>query len=69
MAKGRGQPTIGLRAVQILTLAMIAVGVIFGTAEVTVIALTAEFGNGAAASLVLGGYAVGSLFVGLIFGL
>jgi MFS family permease len=35
---------------------------------VTVIALTAELGNAAAASLVLGGYAVGSLFVGLVFG-
>ena len=32
------------------------------------IALTAQWGNAAAASLVLGGYAVGSLFVGLLFG-
>jgi MFS family permease len=67
-AKGGGGPTIKLRAVQILTFALVAIGVIFGTAEVTVIALTAEFGNAAAASLVLGGYAVGSLFIGLIFG-
>jgi MFS family permease len=67
-AKGGGAPTIQLRPVQILTFALVAIGVIFGTSEVTVIALTAEFGNAAAASLVLGGYAVGSLFVGLAFG-
>jgi MFS family permease len=68
MAKGGGRPTIKLRAVQILTFALVAIGVIFGTAEVTVIALTAEFGSAAAASLVLSGYAVGSLFIGLVFG-
>ena len=67
-ATGGRAPTIKLRPVQILTFALVAIGVIFGTAEVTVIALTAEFGNAGAASLVLGGYAVGSLFVGLVFG-
>ena len=67
-AEGGGAPTIRLRPVQIITLALIAIGAIFGTAEVTVIALTAQWGNAAAASLVLGGYAVGSLFVGLLFG-
>jgi len=51
-----------------LTFALVAIGVIFATAEVTVIALTAEFGSAAAASLVLSGYAVGSLFIGLVFG-
>lgn len=66
--EGGGAPTIRLRPVQIITLALIAIGAIFGTAEVTVIALTAQWGNAAAASLVLGGYAVGSLFVGLLFG-
>ncbi len=68
VARGAGGSTMALPPVQILTLALIAIGAIFGTAEVTVIALTAEFGNAAAASLVLGGYAVGSLFVGLVFG-
>jgi len=68
IARGAGGSTMTLPPVQILTLALIAIGAIFGTAEVTVIALTAEFGNAAAASLVLGGYAVGSLFVGLVFG-
>jgi MFS family permease len=67
-AKGGGVPTIKLRPVQILTFALVAIGIIFGAAEVTVIALTAEFGKAAAASLVLGGYAVGSLFIGLVFG-
>jgi MFS family permease len=68
MAHRGGAPAIQLRPVQVITFALIAIGAIFGTAEVTVIALTAEFGNAAAASLVLGGYAVGSLFVGLLFG-
>jgi len=68
MARSGGTPAIRLRPVQVITFALVAIGAIFGTAEVTVIALTAEFGNAAAASLVLGGYAVGSLFVGLLFG-
>ncbi len=68
VTKDDGAPAIALRPVQILAFALVAVGAIFGTAEVTVIALTAEFGNAAAASLVLGGYAVGSLFVGLVYG-
>ena len=67
-ARSGGAPTIKLRPVQIVTLALVAIGAIFGTAEVTVIALTAEFGNAAAASLVLGGYALGSMFVGLVYG-
>ncbi|MDM0056823.1 MFS transporter [Variovorax fucosicus] len=67
-ARGGGTPTIKLRPIQILTFALVAIGAIFGTAEVTVIALTVEFGNAAAASLVLGGYALGSMFVGLVFG-
>ncbi|WP_457336132.1 MFS transporter [Rhizobacter sp. P5_C2] len=68
VARSGGAPAIRLRPVQVITFALIAIGAIFGTAEVTVIALAAEFGNAAAASLVLGGYAVGSLFVGLLFG-
>jgi MFS family permease len=67
-ARSGGTATIQLRPVQILTFALVAVGAIFGTAEVTVIALTAELGNAAAASLVLGGYALGSMFVGLVYG-
>jgi MFS family permease len=63
-----GGSAMALRPIQILTLAMVGVGAIFGTAEVTVIALTKALGSPAAATLVLGGYAVGSLFVGLVFG-
>lgn len=63
-----GGSAIGLRPVQILTFALVAIGTIFGAAEVTVIAMSKEFGQPAAASFVLGGYAAGSLVVGLIFG-
>lgn len=63
-----GVSTIRMRPIQILTFALVAVGAIFGTAEVTVIALAKAFGQPAAASLVLGGYAVGSMFVGMVFG-
>ncbi|MEO3998427.1 MFS transporter [Mesorhizobium sp. CAU 1732] len=63
-----GRSAITLVPVQFITVALIAVGAIFGTAEVTVIAVTRELGQPAAASFVLGGYAVGSLIVGLIYG-
>jgi MFS family permease len=67
-AREGGRSAIGLRPVQILTFALVAIGTIFGASEVTVIAMSKEFGQPAAASLVLGGYAAGSLVVGLIFG-
>lgn len=67
-AKGGGRSAIRLRPVQILTFALVAIGTIFGAAEVTVIAMSKEFGQPAAATFVLGGYAAGSLVVGLIFG-
>ena len=63
-----GLSAIGLRSVQIVTFTLVAVGTIFGTAEVTVIALTKEFGLPATASLVLAGYATGSMIVGIIYG-
>ena len=52
---------------QIITFAMVAIGAIFGTAEVTVIAMAKELGQPAAASFVLGGYAAGSLVVGVVY--
>jgi MFS family permease len=55
-------------AVKLLTFVLAAIGTIFGTAEVTVIALTQEFGQQGAASFVLAGYATGSLIVGLVYG-
>ena len=59
---------IRLRPVQIVTLALIFVGAIFGTAEVSAVAITEMLGQPEAASLVIGVYAVGSFVVGLIFG-
>lgn len=59
---------IRLRSVQIITLALVFVGSMFATAEVTAVALTKELGQPNAASLVIGVYAVGSFVVGLILG-
>ncbi|WP_271898932.1 MFS transporter [Candidatus Phyllobacterium onerii] len=56
------------RPVQVITLALIFVGSIFATAEVSAVAITKELGQPNAASLVIGVYAVGSFVVGLILG-
>ncbi len=57
-----------LRPVQFVTLALVFVGSIFATGEVTTVALTRDFGHPGAASLVIGVYALGSFVVGLILG-
>jgi MFS family permease len=67
--KSGGGSAIGLRSVQVITFALVAIGAIFGTAEVAVIAMAKELGQPAAASFVLGGYAAGSLVVGVVYGL
>lgn len=59
---------IRLLPVQVVTLALIFVGAIFATAEVTSVAITKELGQPGAATLVVGVYAVGSFVVGLIVG-
>src|SRR5204862_3271717 len=59
---------IRLRPVQIITLALIAVGAMFATAEVVVVALTKIFGQPETATLVIGVYALGSFIVGIILG-
>jgi len=59
---------ITLPAVQILTAALVFVGAIFATAEVSTVALTKDLGQPGAASLVIGVYAIGSFVVGLIVG-
>jgi MFS family permease len=59
---------IRLRAVQIITLALIFVGATFATAEVTVVAITEKLGAPNAATLVIGVYALGSFLVGLVLG-
>jgi MFS family permease len=67
-ATGSRRPAITLRPVQLVTVALIFVGAIFSTAEVSTVALTAELGQPGAASLVIGVYAMGSFVVGLIIG-
>lgn len=59
---------IRLRPVQIITLALVFVGAIFATAEVSAIAITKNLGQPGAASLVIGVYAVGSFVLGLVLG-
>jgi MFS family permease len=59
---------IALGPVRVIAVALVAIGAIFATAEVTVIALTKELGQPAAASFVLAGYAAGSFIVGLTIG-
>lgn len=59
---------IRLRAVQIITLALIFVGATFATAEVSVVAITKALGAPNAATLVIGVYALGSFVLGLVLG-
>ncbi|MCA1449896.1 MFS transporter [Ensifer sp. IC3342] len=59
---------IRLRPVQIITLALVFVGSMFATAEVSAVAITKELGQPNAASLVIGVYAIGSFLVGLVIG-
>jgi MFS family permease len=65
---GSGQSAIWQRPVQIITLALVFIGAIFATAEVSAVAITEELGQPEAASLVIGVYAIGSFVVGLIVG-
>lgn len=65
---GNGGSAIRLRSVQIVTLALVFVGAIFSTAEVTTVAVTKSLGQPSSASYVIGVYAVGSFLVGLIVG-
>src|SRR5262245_21437051 len=65
---GTAGSAIRRRPVQIITFAVIAVGAMFATVEVVTVALTKAFGQPGAATLVIGVYAAGSFFVGLIVG-
>jgi MFS family permease len=65
---GAQRSAIALRPVQLVTAALVFVGAIFATAEVSTIALTRELGQPGAASLVIGVYAIGSFVVGLVMG-
>lgn len=66
--KSKGTSVIRLRPLQWIVLTLVAIGAIFGTAEVTAIAFAGEQGQKAAASIVLASYAAGSLIIGLVFG-
>jgi MFS family permease len=65
---GSHSSAIVLRPVQLLTAAMVFVGAIFATAEVSVVALTRELDDPDAASLIIGVYALGSFVVGVVIG-
>lgn len=67
-AAGRHGSAIRLRAVQVVTLALVFVGAMFATAEVSSVAITKELGQPGAATFVIGVYAVGSFVLGLILG-
>jgi MFS family permease len=65
---GSHSSAILLLPIQLLAATMVFVGAIFATAEVTVVALTSEWGQADAASFIVGGYAVGSFVVGVVIG-
>ncbi|MFC3692105.1 MFS transporter [Chenggangzhangella methanolivorans] len=65
---GRSTSAIRLQSVQVVTLILIFMGVIFAATEVGVVALTKAFGAPGAASAVIGVYAVGSFVVGVALG-
>ena len=54
---------------QVLALAFVATGAIFGSVDVVTVAFAEEQGHKAAASLVLAVYALGSCLAGAVFGL
>ena len=59
---------IGMTSVQLLTLLMVAMGVIVGTVDIVSVAFAEQLGRPAAASLVLSAYAAGSCVSGLLYG-
>lgn len=63
-----GSSVIRLGSMQILVLTLVAIGAIFGTAEVTAVAFAEAQGDKAAAGFALSAYAAGSLIAGLAFG-
>lgn len=59
---------IGVAGVRLLTLLMVAMGVIVGTVDIASVAFADQHGAPGAASAVLSAYAVGSCVAGLLFG-
>jgi MFS family permease len=68
LATTRRRSAILQRPLQIVTLAMICVGAMFATVEVSTVALTASWGAPEMASWVISVYAAGSFVLGLILG-
>lgn len=67
-AGDRSGSVIRLANVRLLTLLMVAMGMIVGTVDIVSVAFAEQRGQPAAASLVLSAYAVGSCVAGLLFG-
>lgn len=63
-----GRPVILLPSVQLLTLILLAIGAIFGTAEVTAVAFAQAQGNISGSMYPLAAYAFGSFIAGIIYG-
>ena len=59
---------VRLADVRLLTLLMVAMGVIVGTVDIVSVAFAEQMGSPAAASIVLSCYAIGSCAAGLLFG-
>ncbi len=67
-AAGRSGSVIRVAGMRLLTLLMVAMGVIVGTVDIVSVAFAEQLGRPAAASLVLSAYALGSCLSGLLFG-
>jgi MFS family permease len=65
----RGGSALRSPGLQVLALAFVATGAIFGSVDVVTVAFAEEQGHKAAASLVLAVYALGSCLAGAVFGL
>ncbi|MEO7688245.1 MAG: MFS transporter [Sphingomonas sp.] len=65
---GPKRAAIFLRPVQLITLAMVLVGTIFATAEVSTVALARELKRPEAASWIIALYAAGSFVIGILLG-
>lgn len=66
---GRNRASVlRLGEVRLLTLLMVAMGVIVGTVDIVSVAFAEQMGAPAAASVVLSCYAIGSCVAGLVFG-
>ena len=64
----RSPSLLRLAQVRLLTLLMVAMGVIVGCVDIASVAVAGQAGTPASASLILSAYAVGSCLAGLLFG-